>query len=111
MANYLREAGSLFPEKVIQPVGYLDVTEDIIEVVKQVKLYQEEGNLSAIQELLVQNPDLIKYMFGSKSINLIDEERYNLQVYAKNVQQQIFYQESNPVNVMSNGDVWIGGDI
>ena len=111
MANYLREAGSLFPEKVIQPVGYLDVTEDIIEVVKQVKLYQEEGNLSAIQELLAQNPDLIKYMFGSKSINLIDEERYNLQVYAKNVQQQIFYQESNPVNVMSNGDVWIGGDI
>ena len=107
MANYLREAGSQFPDTIYAPVGYLDATNEIAELINQIKALQSANDFTAIQELLSANPQLKKYMFGSKDINRIDEEIVNLERYAKNVQQQIFYQTENPSSHISKGDVWI----
>ncbi len=107
MASYLREAGSQFPDAVYSPTGFIDATDEIAELISQIKTLQSEKDFTAIQELLSTNPQLKKYIFGAKDINKIDEEIVNLERYAKNVQQQIFYQTENPSSHISKGDVWI----
>ena len=109
MAKYLREAGSQFPNAIYSPTGFLDATDEIMELINQIKKLQLEKDTKKIQELINKNKNLKleKYIFGAKDINKIDEEIVNLERYAKNVQQQIFYQTENPSGHISNQDVWI----
>jgi hypothetical protein len=107
MAKYLREAGSQFPNAIYSPTGFLDATDEIMGLINQIKDLQLEKDTKKIQELINKNSQLKKYIFGAKDINKIDEEIINLERYAKNVQQQIFYQTENPIAHSSNQDVWI----
>lgn len=107
MAKYLREAGSQFPDVIYTPTGYLDATDEIMDLINQIKTLQTSKDLVALQELITANSQLKKYIFGAKDINRIDEETINLETYAKNIQQQIFYQTDNPIGHISNQDVWI----
>lgn len=107
MANYTHEAGSNYPEQPLELTGYLDADSTIAEIIAQIKTYQSEGKHDKAEEYLAQYPDLKKYVFGSSDINKLAEELRNTQIKAISVAQQLFYQDSNPIDYASIGDVWV----
>ena len=107
MANYTHEAGSNYPEQPLELSNYLDADSTIAEVIAQIKKYQSEGKYDKAEQCLMENPNLKKYMFGSSDINKLAEELRNTQIKAVNVSQQLFYQNSNPIDYASVGDIWL----
>lgn len=111
MPNYTRTSGSMFPEEIITLTNYQDATNEISSAIAQIKELQAQGDYVAIVDYLELYPDIKRYIIGSDSINLIEEETRNIEIYARNTQQQFFYQTTAPIDVMSEQDVWIGGDL
>ena len=107
MANYTHEAGSNYPEQPLELTNYLDADSTIAEVIAQIKTYQAQGKYDKAEQYLAQHPELKKYIFGSSDINKLAEELRNTQIKALSVTQQLFYQNSNPKDFASVGDVWI----
>lgn len=108
MVNYSRISGSQFPDKIIEPVGYLDATDEIAEQINTIKQLQAQGKYDEVIET-IKAYDLKKYILSSDVINFIEEELRNVEVYCKSTQQQIFYQYNSPIDYASESDVWIGG--
>ena len=110
MAKYTHKAGSNFPNEVYTVNNFQDVNTSMAGIINTIKQYQASGNYRAAAQYIQDyaSIDLKKYLLDSAAINRIDEETRNLEIYSKNRQQQIFYQETDPEDMLSLGDVWIG---
>lgn len=111
MANYTHEAGSKYPNELLELTGYLDADSTMADVIAQFKSYQSQGKYSEAEQYLIDHPNLEKYIFGSSDINKLAEELRNTQIKALNVTQQLFYQENSPIDYASSGDIWISSTI
>ena len=107
MANYTNEAGSNYPERPLELTNYLDADSTVAEDIATIKKYQAENKYDKIEQYLAQKPDLKRYSFGSSDFNKLAEELRNTQIKALNVTQQLFYQNSNPEEFASTGDIWL----
>ncbi|MDO4333808.1 MAG: hypothetical protein Q4C58_14150 [Eubacteriales bacterium] len=109
MATYSRKFGSQFPDKVMELHNYQNITTDLYPVVEQYHKYCETFDLDAARLLLTEYPELKQCMIDANSFNLLDEERYNTQIYALKSGQIIDAGESEPEDP-DNQLVWIGGE-
>lgn len=108
MANYSYEAGASFPANGVMPLtNFLDATNEIASAINQIKSYQASGDYEALNTFLDAYPNLKRYIINAEVINRIDEETRNVEIYASDKKQQIFYQDDQPATV-TIGDVWIG---
>lgn len=108
MANYSYEAGASFPANGVMPLtNFLDATNEIATAINQIKTYQASGDYEALNNYLALHPTLKRYIINAEVINRIDEETRNVEIYASDRKQQVFYQSDQPATT-TIGDVWIG---
>ena len=87
--EYSRIFGSQFPEALtIQEK--LDVDDTILSVVNKIENYLKAGNMAAASKTLEENRDTLEpYLIDSNFINLLQEETYNIGLFALSKQQNI----------------------
>lgn len=108
MADYTHEYSN-FPNTVMTAIEYNDVTDSVATLINQIKTLQAAGNYYSATLLIAQNPSIKQYIPCAEDLNKIGEEIRNAQIYAKQVKQTIYTDETEPVS-MIDGDVWIGGE-
>ncbi len=105
MAEFTHEY-SQFPNKVWERRYFKDVDDSIAEVINQIKNLQSQGLYNQAQRIIEQNKDVLgKYIMDTEYLNAVDEETINLEKYAKQQKQSIYFQEAEPDGVLN--DVWI----
>ncbi len=105
MAEFTHEY-SQFPNKIWERRYFKDVDDSIAEVINQIKNLQSQGLYNQAQRIIEQNKDVLgKYIIDTEYLNAVDEETINLEKYAKQQKQSIYFQEDEPDGVLN--DVWI----
>lgn len=108
MAQYENEFSN-FPITKITKHNFKDVNSKIADTINEINLLRMQGKYSdaakIIQEEQDKGNDLFQYIVDASIFRTWEEEIYNTQKYAKQVQQSIHFDESEPDCV--EGDVWI----
>lgn len=108
MASYTNEY-SQFPKQLMKLHGFMDVNNDISNLVDQIKQLHSQGLYVKATQLIEANKDILsKYFLSAEYLNFLDEETRNLEIMAKSKSQTIFYQNDNPIECCVTNDVWIG---
>ncbi len=108
MADYTNEYSN-YPSTLMEKTSFLDVDDSVADLINQIKAFQTSGEYNSAASLISQHPDIKKRIPTSESLNKMLEEIRNTQIYAKNIKQTIYADETEP-NTMIDGDVWIGGE-
>ncbi len=109
MAKYSKEF-SKFPEQVFTLHNFKNVADaptEVISIIQKIKSAVASGAYSEAAQLLSKNKAVIaEYWIDADNINALEEEIYNLELYAKQSVQMHYYCDDEPSGV--EGDVWIG---
>lgn len=111
MSTYSTEAGGHLPNQWPIPLtNYQPINSEegsqLSNLINNIKHLQAIGDYEGAQLLIDDNKTLLsQYVFDTSKINQYVEEIRNIQVYALQHKQQIYYQ--NPTGIQ-NGDVFIG---
>lgn len=110
MAEYSREFSS-FPSKKITRHNFKNVDDNIAPVINQIKTLQLQGLYNQASRILQDNFDVLShYIVDAIAFRTWEEEIFNTQKYARQVQQSIFFDETEEDFDGIEGDVWVGGD-
>lgn len=109
MANYEREF-SHFPDQKIVLHNFVNVDDSTIDLINKIDELRNNKKFAEAQNFIEQNADKLKQCIADAvTFRTWEEEIYNTQVYAKQVQQCVYFGEDKP-DCLEN-DVWItGGD-
>lgn len=100
---------SNFPNKKITKHNFLNVTDEIATIVNQINLLRSQKQYSQAAQLLQKNKEtLSQYIVDAETYRTWEDEIYNAQKYAKQVQQSIYFEENEEDVDCLEGDVWIG---
>ncbi len=111
MAKYENEFSS-FPTNKITKHNFKDVDNKVVaELINRINSFRSEGKYEmAISEINnakeKQGIDLSPYIVNAEIFRIWEEEIYNTQTYARQKQQSIYFDQSEPD--CQDGDVWIG---
>lgn len=109
MTKYEREF-SHFPEQKISLHQFKDVDDNIASVINEINSLRTQGLYNQASRVMQNNSDVLgQYIVDAITFRTWEEEIYNTQVYAKQMQQSIYFDEEEPDCM--EGDVWLGGDI
>lgn len=107
MAKYSNEFSS-FPSKTITLHRFKNIDDTIAPVINQINSLREQGLYNQATRIIQDNSDILpQYIIDAVTIQTMFEEIHNTQIYAKQVQQSIFFSDEEPE--CQEGDVWIGG--
>lgn len=110
MAEYEREFSN-FPEKKITLHDFKNVDDTIASIINQITTLQVQGYYNQAARIIQNNFDILShYIVDAITFRTLEEEIYNTQIYAKQVQQSIFFNETEEDFDGIEGDVWIGGE-
>ena len=110
MAKYEKEF-SLFPEKKITLHNFKNVDDNIAPIINQINSLRSQGLYNQASRIIQNNFDVLShYIIDAITFRTIEEEIYNTQIYSKQKQQSIFFDESEEDFDGIEGDVWVGGD-
>lgn len=110
MAEYSREFSS-FPSKKITRHNFKNVDDNIASIINQIKSLQLQGLYNQAARVVQDNFDVLShYIVDAITFRTWEEEIYNTQKYARQVQQSIFFDEDEEDFDGIEGDVWVGGD-
>lgn len=110
MAEYSREFSS-FPSKKITRHNFKNVDDNIAPVINQIKTLQEQEKYNQAARIIQNNFDILShYIVDTITFRTLEEEIYNTQKYARQIQQSIFFDENEEDFDGIEGDVWVGGD-
>ena len=110
MAKYEREF-SLFPEKKITLHNFKNIDDEIAPLINQINSLREQGLYNQASRIIQNNFDILShYIVDAITFRTWEEEIYNTQKYARQVQQLIYFDEYEDDFDGIEGDVWLGGD-
>lgn len=110
MAEFEREFSS-FPEKKIVRHNFKNVDDSIAPIINQIKSLQEQEKYNQAARIVQNNFEVLShYIVDAITYRTWEEEIYNTQIYARQKQQTIFFDESEEDFDGIEGDVWLGGD-
>lgn len=110
MSEYENEF-SQFPLKKITKHNFKNVDDTIASVINQINTLRSQGLYDQASRIIDNNKDtLAQYIVDAVTFRTWEEEIYNTQKYAKQVQQSVFLDEDEP-DECEEGDVWIGGSV
>ena len=110
MTNFSDEFSS-FPSRKITKHDFKNIDDDIAPVINQINSLRAQGLYNQAARIIQNNIDtLSQYIVDASTFRTWEEEIYNTQIYAKQVQQSIYFDESEDDFDGIEGDVWIGGD-
>lgn len=102
---------SQFPRKKITKHNFKNVDDDIASVMNRINDLRSQGLYGQASRLIDQNKDtLAQYVVDAVTFRTWEEEIYNTQKYARQVQQSVFLEDEEPDECVE-GDVWIGGGV
>lgn len=108
MASYTNEY-SQFPKQLMTLHQFMDVDDNIANLVDQIKQLHYQGLYNKAANLIEANKEVLgKYFLSAEYLNFLDEETRNLEIMAKSKSQTIFYQKENPIMCCILNDIWIG---
>lgn len=110
MSQYENEFSS-FPEKKITRHDFRNVDDNIAPVINQINSLRTQGLYNQAARIIQQNFDVLShYIVDAITYRTWEEEIYNTQIYARQKQQVIFFDENEEDVDAIQGDVWLGGD-
>lgn len=110
MSIFEREFSS-FPEKKITRHNFKNVDDNISAIINQINSLRTQGLYNQAARIIQNNVDILpQYIVDAVTFRTWEEEIYNTQIYAKQKQQSIFFEESEEDFDGIEGDVWVGGD-
>ena len=110
MAEYEREFSN-FPEKKITLHNFKNVDDTIAPIINQINTLRTQGLYNQAARIIQNNFDILShYIVDAVTFRTLEEEIYNTQKYAKQIQQSVFFDESEDDVDCIEGDLWIGGE-
>lgn len=108
MSKYESEYSN-FPTKKITKHNFLNVTDEIASIVNQINMLRSQKQYNKAAQILQDNKEiLLQYIVDAEIFRTWEDEIYNAQKYAKQVQQSIYFEENEEDVDALEGDVWIG---
>lgn len=107
MANYEHEF-SHFPDQKITLHRFANIDDSKIDLINKIDELRTNHNYDEAQKFIEENADRLKqYIVDAITFRTWEEEIYNTQVYAKKVQQCLYFGDNKPD--CEEDDVWISG--
>lgn len=110
MAGYSRLFGSQFPDNIIELSNFKDIGEapaEIQEIAHQIEAFYEQKKYAEAADLLNQNYNLLKaYYIDMNFANKLQEEVYNLGVYAMKNTEVIIADTAPNASLFSSASAW-----
>ena len=108
MSQYEHEFSS-FPSKKITRHNFKNVDDTIAPLINQINSLRAQGLYTKAAVIIQENQDILsQYITDAITFRTWEEEIYNTQIYAQQVQQSIYFDADEPDCI--EGDVWVGGD-
>lgn len=109
MSSYEREFSN-FPDKKITLHNFKNVDDNIASIINQINSLREQGLYSQAAIIINENKDsLSQYIVDAITYRTWEEEIFNVQKYARQNQQSIYFDENENDFDGIEGDVWVGG--
>lgn len=106
MDSYTHEYSKL-PHQLYTRHYFKDVDDTVGNLINQIKLLQQQGKYDKVNEIIKNNKEnLQQYALGADYINAIDEEIRNLEIFASEKRQVVYYVSNEPGGALIN-DIWI----
>ena len=100
---------SNFPNQKIIKHNFSNVTDEIASIINQINTLRSHGQYIQAAQLLQTNKEILsQYIIDAEIFRTWEDEIYNAQKYAKQVQQSIYFEENEENVDALEGDVWIG---
>ena len=110
MAKYENEF-SKFPYQKITRHNFRNIDDNIAPVINQINALRIQGLYNEAADVIQNNFNILShYIVDAITFRTWEEEIYNTQKYARQVQQSIYFDEFEKDFDGIEGDVWIGGD-
>ncbi len=98
---------SNFPDELYTLHNYRDADDSVAPLINMIRGYIKLGNYTQAKYYIEQNKEVLApYIINMETMNLLEEETRNLEIYAKSKQQQVFFSDEEPDVIMTN-DIWI----
>lgn len=102
---------SNFPTRKITKHDFTDIGDDTAAIVSQINTLRAQGQYSQAAQLLQANKEALSHsIIDAETFRTWEDEIYNTQKYAKQVQQSIHFEENEADVDCLEGDVWVGGE-
>ena len=106
MADYEREF-SKFPEQRIKLHYFRNVDDSVASIINQINSLRAAGLYNQAARVIQDNSDILSQCtVDMTTFRTWEEEIYNAQLYALQMQQSIYFDDTEPECL--DGDVWIG---
>lgn len=90
---------------------FKNVDDNIASIINQINNLRTQGLYNQAARIVQDNFDVLShYIVDAITFRTWEEEIYNTQKYARQVQQSIFFDENEDDFDGIEGDVWVGGD-
>ncbi|MCM1232120.1 MAG: hypothetical protein NC489_18520 [Ruminococcus flavefaciens] len=100
---------SNFPEKKITRHNFKNVDDNIADIINQINTLRSQKLYNQAARIVENNKDILpQYIVDAVILRTLEEEIFNTQIFAKQRQQIIFFDEEEPDDCIE-GDIWIGG--
>ena len=98
---------SNFPNTLYTLHNYQDADDSIAPLVNQIRGYFASGNYTQAKYFIDQNKAVLApYVINMETVNGLEEEIRNLEIFAMSKQQSVFVSLTEPEEP-ENNDVWI----
>lgn len=105
MATYENEYSN-FPAQKITKHNFKDIDDSIAEIINEINDLRAKGLYNQAARIIQKNQDtLSQYIVDATTFRTWEEEIYNAQTYARQIQQSIYFDETEPDCL--EGDVWL----
>lgn len=107
MSTYEREFSN-FPEQKIILHHFKNVDDNLATIINEINELRSQRLYNQATRVIQNNSDALgQYIVDAITYRTWEEEIYNTQIYAKKMQQSIYFDKEEPDCV--EGDVWLGG--
>lgn len=106
MAKYENKYSN-FPNLKIKLHTFKDVDDSVAELINEINELRSQGLYAQAAIKIQNNRDILsQYIVNAVTFRTWEEEIYNTQTYARQMQQSIYFDQYEPDCL--EGDVWIG---
>ena len=109
MVQYENEFSGFTFEKITKH-NFKNIDNNAASLINQINQLRSQGQYDQAADIIQSNKEILsQYIVDAVIFRTWEEEIYNAQKYAKQVQQSIYFEENEEDVDCLEGDVWVGG--
>ena len=107
MSQYETEFSN-FPNQLITLHNFKNVDDKIADVINQINELRSQSLYNQASRVFENNKDILaQYVVDAVTLRTLEEEIYNTQKYAKQIQQSVLFEDEEP-DYCEVEDIWLG---